>query len=399
MTSPQTTDRLFYAFTLFYNMDIQRGLFILFLLQAGITQGEVGLLQFILFLTSLLLEVPSGILADKYGRKATLLTGMIALVINGIGMLLFDNFLPFAILFALYGTSVALTSGADRALLYDNLMAQHRQNEFSKIISRSRAIAEISLGAAILAGGLIQDTFGWDFVYITFAVCKLFGAFVVVFMPELQPEIETEKQNTPPAESQNISTQAYAFFTSKSGLCLLPLFIGFSLMQAGIGPLFIFAQDYLRTLDISIPFITMTYTAINGLTAFLFLYADRVNDRFSLFTIALWTTILLCLGLWGMTQLTNNIIIVGVMITILSITAFYETAYDTYINNHIKSSIRATCLSMAGLIESSFLAISFALFGYMVELYNYNTAFIVLSALCAMGMIGVIITIRLNPSK
>lgn len=169
------------------NLDVQRSLFVLYLLQLGITQGEIGILQSFLFFSCVALEIPSGLLADRYGRKCSLIIGFSGLFLSGIGFLLFSSFIPFAILFCLFGASIAMGSGSDRALLYDNLLAENRTAEYPKILSRARAIGAVSLGLSMFVGGVLQDTLSWNSVYIVFAVSKLIGAFVVTFITEAKP--------------------------------------------------------------------------------------------------------------------------------------------------------------------------------------------------------------------
>lgn len=134
----QKNDNFYYSLSIFMNLDVQRSLFVLYLLQIGITQGEIGILQSFLFFSAVALEIPSGLLADRYGRKFSLIIGFLGLFISGIGFILFSSFIPFAIIFCLFGASIAMGSGSDRALLYDNLLAEHRADEYPKIITCPR---------------------------------------------------------------------------------------------------------------------------------------------------------------------------------------------------------------------------------------------------------------------
>ena len=65
-----TNDKFYYTLSILMSLDVQRSLFVLYLLQLGITQGEIGVLQSFLFFSSVALEIPSGLLADRYGRKS-----------------------------------------------------------------------------------------------------------------------------------------------------------------------------------------------------------------------------------------------------------------------------------------------------------------------------------------
>lgn len=88
-------------------------------------------------------------------------------------------------------------SGSDRALLYDNLLAENRAEEYPKILGRARAIGAVSLGLSMLLGGVLQDTWSWNSVYIFFAASKLVGAIVVTLIPEIRlPSVSLNADKT-----------------------------------------------------------------------------------------------------------------------------------------------------------------------------------------------------------
>ena len=85
----------------------------------GQTPLQIGILLGTWSSTALLLEIPSGVLADKYNRRTIL---FLAQVIRGIGYLvwmLYPTFLGFLIGFILWGTKSAFTSGTFQALVFD----------------------------------------------------------------------------------------------------------------------------------------------------------------------------------------------------------------------------------------------------------------------------------------
>ncbi|WP_256581859.1 MFS transporter [Pseudomonas sp. GW704-F3] len=249
-------DNLYYSLSIFMNLDVQRSLFVLYLLQLGITQGEIGVLQSFLFFSSVALEIPSGLLADRYGRKFSLIIGFLGLFVSGVGFLLFSSFIPFAIIFCLFGASIAMGSGSDRALLYDNLLAEHRTEEYPKILSRARAIGAVSLGLSMLLGGVLQNTWSWNTVYIFFAISKLIGALAVTFIPEIKlPSISLNSNKASSMhnkKTERVSPSLINFFRSKKGAYLIPLFIGYALFELSTIPLFIYGQPFfsMQGLDI-----------------------------------------------------------------------------------------------------------------------------------------------------
>ncbi|WP_223497175.1 MFS transporter [Pseudomonas sp. A-RE-26] len=385
------------------NLDVQRSLFVLYLLQLGITQGEIGILQSFLFFSCVALEIPSGLLADRYGRKYSLIIGFSGLFLSGIGFLLFSSFIPFAILFCLFGASIAMGSGSDRALLYDNLLAENRTAEYPKILSRARAIGAVSLGLSMFVGGVLQDTLSWNSVYIVFAVSKLIGAFVVTFITEAKPPptslTPNEKINIRNEETEGVFTSLTRFFRSKKGAFLIPLFIGFALFELSTIPLFIYGQPFFSMQGLEIPTIAGIYAAVEAVSALMFMAAGFICSRLSLGIIAFTTTGIVTLLLFILSFNIGIVTSIAAFLLIMSLPALYETSYETYIHDNVESRIRASCLSVANLVNSIIIGISYSVFGGLVDVYGFSLTLIIVAAFCLVGLLGVSATLLLGGQK
>lgn len=396
-------DNLYYSLSIFMNLDVQRSLFVLYLLQLGITQGEIGILQSFLFFSSVALEIPSGLLADRYGRKVSLIIGFLGLFISGIGFLLFSSFIPFAIIFCLFGASIAMGSGSDRALLYDNLLAENRAEEYPKILSRARAIGAVSLGLSMLLGGVLQDTWSWNSVYIFFAISKLVGAIVVTLTPEIKlPSISLNANKTSvmnDKKTEGIFTLLINFFRSKKGAFLMPLFIGYALFELSTIPLFIYGQPFFSMQGLEVPIIAGIYAAVEAISAGMFVAAGFICSRFSLGIIAFTTTIIVTFLLFILSLNIGTITSVVTFLLIMSLPAIYETSYETYIHDNVESRIRASCLSVANLVNSVIIGISYTVFGGLLDLYGFSLTLIIVAATCFVGLFGVGTTLLLGGQK
>ncbi len=87
----------------------------------GLSLLEVMILQSIFSIATVLLEFPSGVLADRYGKRKVLIT---ASLMSFVGLALYcvaDDFYSFLAAERLLALWIALMSGADSALLYDSL--------------------------------------------------------------------------------------------------------------------------------------------------------------------------------------------------------------------------------------------------------------------------------------
>lgn len=395
-------DNLYYSLSIFMNLDVQRSLFVLYLLQLGITQGEIGILQSFLFFSSVALEIPSGLLADRYGRKISLILGFLGLFISGIGFLLFSDFIPFALIFCLFGASIAMGSGSDRALLYDNLLAENRAEEYPKILGRARAIGAVSLGFSMLLGGVLQDTWSWNCVYIFFAISKLVGAIAVTLIPEIKlpsMSLNAHKISAMSDKTDSVFILLIDFFRSKKGAFLMPLFVGYALFELSTIPLFIYGQPFFSMQGLEIPIIAGIYAAVEAISAGMFVAAGFICTRFSLGIIAFTTTLIVTFLLFILSLNIGTITSVVTFLLIMSLPAIYETSYETYIHDNVESRIRASCLSVANLINSVIIGISYTVFGGLLDVYGFSLTLIIVAVTCFVGLFGVGTTLLLGGQR
>ncbi|MFQ5843469.1 MAG: MFS transporter [Planctomycetota bacterium] len=105
-----------------------------------VTVEQYGILQAIYYITVVAAEVPSGVLADRIGRRATLVAGAL---LNSAACFVFaaaPGFWQFAAGEALFALGTASISGADSALLYDSLAARQRQSEYPRAEGAAQAV-------------------------------------------------------------------------------------------------------------------------------------------------------------------------------------------------------------------------------------------------------------------
>lgn len=93
----------------------------LFYLHRGLRLDQIFYLSIVWSLTSLSLEVPTGYLADRFGRKRTLLLGALCLLLSWLVMMFASGFALFTGVFVLMSASFACFSGTEEAMLYDTL--------------------------------------------------------------------------------------------------------------------------------------------------------------------------------------------------------------------------------------------------------------------------------------
>jgi MFS family permease len=118
-----------------------------------------------------ILEVPSGYLSDRIGRRVTLVSSVLASALGAALMALTGSLWPFLIAQLLSAVGDAFNSGTDTSLLYDSLAELKREGEVGDHEARARSFGLVALGVSALVGGLLS---GFD-LRLGFALTALAG--------------------------------------------------------------------------------------------------------------------------------------------------------------------------------------------------------------------------------
>lgn len=163
--SPSVADRnvaLFVAFRILFNARFYYPVFMVMFLDFGITVGEFGILNAVWAAAIVLLEVPSGALADLVGRRRLLVAGAGLMVCEMLVLCLVPVpstwVMPALVLNRiLSGVAEAFISGADEALAFDSLQASGRAGEWPRVLERLMQWGGVVTVAAMVTGSLVYD--------------------------------------------------------------------------------------------------------------------------------------------------------------------------------------------------------------------------------------------------
>jgi MFS family permease len=123
---PQTTQYFkFSAYGFLKNLRFFDVFFILFLNETGINYLQIGFLYSIRQIVTNLFEIPSGIIADVFGRKNSLLFALGAYIVSFLIFYFSGNYYYFIIAMILYGLGEAFRSGTHKAIILNYLKKQN----------------------------------------------------------------------------------------------------------------------------------------------------------------------------------------------------------------------------------------------------------------------------------
>ena len=121
---------------------------------------QIFALQTWFMLVCFLMEVPTGAVADRFGRKVSVACGGFLLAAASLLYGAFPHLAVFVVAEALFAVAIALISGADEALAYDSLLAQGREAEASRVMARLEAAKLAGILAGALLGAVVASRFG-----------------------------------------------------------------------------------------------------------------------------------------------------------------------------------------------------------------------------------------------
>ncbi|GEM_PF-5756354 len=162
----------------------------LFLQSRGLNFTEILALESFVAAGIFLFEIPSGVWADRFGRRRLLVAANALAVV---GMAIFatgHHFLFFALESFLGGIGIACASGADQALIYDSLQAEGREGEARGVFGRLSAAGTVGHLVAYPLGGLLASYSLTLPVYVTLISSVL--ALLLVLQLEEPPRAPLE---------------------------------------------------------------------------------------------------------------------------------------------------------------------------------------------------------------
>lgn len=155
-----------------------------------ITASQYVFLEGIALAVQLIMELPTGVFADVFGRKLSMAIGYF---LDAIAILMLSFSTTFNELFVmsiLYGIGQSFVSGAREAMLYDTVKQAGRENEFTKVSSKLSLAFQITLAVATVIGGYFGIIYMRLPLWMWAAAQAVSGIIALKF---IEPKIDTQK--------------------------------------------------------------------------------------------------------------------------------------------------------------------------------------------------------------
>jgi MFS family permease len=362
---------LLYFYLFFAQLFFDRALWVIYLGDKGMTLGEIGVLEALLHFAIVLFEVPTGMIADLYGRKVSLVIGNLFSLLYGLFMLLSGNFSMFTLAFLSMGLMVTLHSGAEQAFAYDTLKNEKREKDYTRVIGSMTAISLLSLSLAKFLGGFMAEV-SWEWVYGSTIVTHVLAVIPLLFMKE--PEREKIEEISGRWYNQWVHQFRLGVNVWKNNRIIHAPVVLFILASAVMVIMVFYGQEYFVELGYSSIVVGAVFTIEGLLGVVMAKIAYKVEERFKFFNI-LYYGLGLFLVFFALFIFATDWAILLSFLILAQLLSLFEPIFSSFVQGFLKSNIRSTFLSLIGLMESFVIMISFPLFGYAIERTGFTDGF------------------------
>lgn len=149
---PLYVGKFFLSFVLWYSIEK------LFIRSIGIDNFGISLIAIVLLISSILTEIPSGIIADRWSRKGSMVLAGLFLGVSSLMAGASDNIFMYAAAVTIWGLYDAFSSGTGAAMIYDTLLEEqgHARN-FNRALGLYETLGGVALIISNFLGGWIGE--------------------------------------------------------------------------------------------------------------------------------------------------------------------------------------------------------------------------------------------------
>ena len=368
--------RKFYIAGFCWQFSLILAVSLLYYRQLGLSYTQIGLLWIAMGAASILVEIPTGVFCDFFGRKITVTLGSLltaaALWIIGTA----DGFWAALAGCALWGTAGAFMSGAVDALLYDSLQQTGKQADYLKVRSRLSALQAVSMmSASILGAYLYQLDTRWP--WFGFAVAQMLAAGCVLLMQE---------PRTPP---QTSSRPLHHLISACSFAWGMPAVRWLMLFASAVSlPAFAFMnlarQPYLVEIGYAVVDLGVVFALVAGISGFggaLSAKVERALGEAKSLLLILAGPLVLYVSA-GLARDRSGLVAVVLLYCLFG---FQDAVISAYLNRHIESANRATVLSLQSFSVKTAQIGFIALGGAIIDSFSISVFL-----LCLGGFLGAV---------
>lgn len=308
------------------------------------TLTQVSGLEALFWLVVVITEVPTGAIADRFGRKTSLLASAacttVAILVFGAA----SNYWIVLVSYIAWGFGLTFASGADSALLYESLKALGREHEYQRVAGINFGLFSAGALGGLLVGAPVAAATNLAFP-ILLGSGIMFVALLVVFTFK-EPAID---HGEPRLDYRRLISESARTAWRLPSVRWMIICAG--LLLATQNASFVFAQPFLDRHDVPVQLFGFVQAPMRAMGIFGSLLAVRATASFGFRGTLVGCAVLLVVSYALLGGWHSVYAFAGIGIITLSFSMTQPIVVD-YLNKRIPSNQRATILSFRNLLTS-----------------------------------------------
>lgn len=343
--------------------------------QYGFTLTEVVLLDIPFWIGKFLFEIPTGVVADRYGRRVSLMISTALSSLIWLAFSLTGNFWALALAQLVGAAAATFSSGADEALLFESLRGLGREGEYARISARAGAAGVLASMIAGLGVGVLAEASLLLPVRLT-ALISAIMLLPLLLMKETRGSHQPAGQTAPGYIS--ILRQAVGAMREhpvlRWAIAYLLVIGNVSFYSAT------FLQPYAVALGFSVAALGPIMVAVQGMSIAGSLSVARVQDRLGHNALLFGAPLLIIpsLLLLGLLRLPPVIVSAALAAFLFAVA---QPVLLAAVQRRAPDEARATLLSLQSVLASAVLILTEPALGLLSDHYGVHSAYLAMAVL------------------
>ncbi len=324
---------------------------------AGLTPFQLVMVGTTLEISAFLFEIPTGVVADAYSRRTSIIIGYFLMGAGFLVMGLFPAFLPILLAQVIWGLGYTFTSGASQAWISDEIGEQPANRLFMRATQVGLVASLFGMGLSVLIGA---NNVALPIIVGALGVLCI-GVVLIVIMPE------TGFHPTPKEDRTNWQHMWHTFNEGMKAVRARPRLISilgvglfYGLYSEGFDRLWV--KHFLDTFELPIlfgnnpvAFFAVLRIAGSVLTIFAVRFVEKRVDSGNSLAIGramLIVTGLIAAAMVGFALSSILPLTIGLYLVIDVLRDVRSPLNTAWVNQKLDSKVRATIHSMTGQVDS-----------------------------------------------
>ena len=355
---------------------------VLFYQDNGMGMHDIFVLKAIYSVAMVVLEIPSGWMADVWGRKKTLLLGSI---LGTLGVLIYSishGFWAFALAEIILGIGFSFVSGADSAMLYDSLRAASKPEKYTREEGRITSAGNFAEAIAGIIGGLLAA--------ISLRTPFFFQAGVAALaIPAVLGMIEPKIHSTGNIQSIKKLVQNIKNILITNQNLRISIFLSAVTGTATLTFAWL-VQPFFKAIELPVELFGVLWTALNLAVGVSSAFAHKV-ERFWNRKKSVVLVILLLTAGYFLSGLAISYTGIAFLFLFYLARGIATPIFKNYINQFTESEVRATMLSVRNFAIRIVFAGTGPLLGWVTDTISLTWAFVSAGAMYLVAAMAIIL--------